>query len=80
MCFHLFTNSLNYLQTISNPISSTPTNGPKTTKLNVFTNSSNYIKSHKFNTHERPHAQSSRIKLPSTLPVFLITGATKRTA
>ena len=77
MCFHLFTNSLNYLQTISNPISSTPTNGPKTTKLNVFTN---YNKSHKFNTNERPHAQSSRIKLPSTLPVFLITGATKRTA
>ena len=78
MCSDLFTNSLNYLQTISNPISST--NVPKTTKLNVFTNSSNYIKSHKFNTHERPHAQSSRIKLPSTLPVFLITGATKRTA
>ena len=40
----------------------------------------NYIKSHKFNTNERPHEQSSRIKLPSTLPVFLMTGAAKRTA
>ena len=46
MCSDLFTNSLNYLQTISNPISSTPTNEQssrikppsKTTKLNVFTN------------------------------------------
>ena len=51
----------------------------KTTELFkwLFTN---YNKSHKFNTHERPHAQSSRIKLPSTLPVFLMTGAAKRTA
>ena len=39
-----------------------------------------YNKSHKFNTHERPHEQSSRIKPPSTLPVFLITGAAKRAA
>ena len=39
-----------------------------------------YIKSHKFITHERPHEQSSRIKPPSTLPAFLITGAAKRTA
>ena len=30
--------------------------------FDLFTNSSNYNKSHKFNTHERPHAQSSRIK------------------
>ena len=52
-------------------------------RFHLFTNNViyiNYIKSHKFNIHERPHEQSSRIKPPSTLPVFLITGAAKRTA
>ena len=37
----------------------------------LFTNSLNYNKSHKFNANERPHAQSSGIKtdLKTTEPL-----------
>ena len=84
MCFHLFTNKL---QPISSILFVPPrTKVPyktvlKTTKLDVFSFIYIiYIKSHKLNAHERPHEQSSRIKPPSILPTFLITGAVKRTA
>ena len=75
MRFHLFTihnfNTLSTKQRFRMKLSS------KQQKTKLF---SFIYKSHKFNTHERPHEQSSRIKPPSTLPVFLITGAAKRTA
>ena len=70
MRFHLFTNKL---QTITSIL--LVQNKLLNRYLQII-----YIKSHKFITHERPHEQSSRIKPPSTLPVFLITGAAKRTA
>ena len=87
MCSDLFTNSLNYFTNYikshkfnANEQSSRIKTPSKQTKLNVFSFIyklfklfTNYSKSHKFNTNERPHEQSSRIKLPSTLPVFLIT-------
>ena len=84
MCFHLFTNSLNYFTNYSKSHKFAYKNAFKNKVKCVFfhlqTLFTNYNKSHKFNANERPHEQSSRIKLPSTLPVFLITGAAKRTA